>query len=129
MPNTPETRSFPIADVLTITTGIVLCNDGAAGIYKILNYLTGDNLFTHQLSRASRACQPQILAQHPWLETVQPPTGLDVSGLLSWLADVESAHPQVELSPIAGWEHRDPIQEAVELVGPDRVIPVVVGGT
>lgn len=127
MPDTPETRSFPIADVLTITTGVVLGSDGGAGIYKILNYLTGDNLYTHQLARASHACRPQILAQHPWLETVQPPAGIDVPGLLSWLAGVESMHPQVVLSPITGWQHRDPIEEAVELVGPDRVIPVVMG--
>ena len=33
------------------------------GIYDILNFLTGDNLYTHQLPRAMRECEPWLRAQ------------------------------------------------------------------
>lgn len=60
-------RTFPLGDVLSITTGRFLSSRGMDGIYEILNYMTGDNLFTHQLPRAIDECAPWLLRRYPHL--------------------------------------------------------------
>ena len=60
-------REFHIGDVLSVTTGRLLSRDGMGGIYNILNFMTQDNLFTHQLPRAMDECKPVILARYPEL--------------------------------------------------------------
>src|SRR5579871_5263795 len=57
---TTETRKFHLSDVLTVTTGLVLSNRHMEGVYDILNYMTGESLFTHQLPRAMVACRPSL---------------------------------------------------------------------
>lgn len=58
-------KTFPLAAVLSITTGCLFCEIG--GVYEILNHMTGENLYTHQLPRASRQCAPSLLEQFPRL--------------------------------------------------------------
>jgi len=36
-------------------------------VYELLNFFTGDDLFTHVLPRACRFARPLIIAQHPQL--------------------------------------------------------------
>ena len=62
---------FHIGDVLSITTGKMVSPTGMDGIYKILNFMTGEDLYTHQLPRAMRVCAPHLLQQHPQLAEVQ----------------------------------------------------------
>lgn len=54
-----NTKRFPLCDVLSISNGR-LCGK-MDGVYKILNWMTNDELFTHQLPRAMRECQPFLL--------------------------------------------------------------------
>ncbi len=63
-------QSFHIGDILTVVHGKLVSLDHIDGFYRILNYMTRDNLLTHQLVRASRECRPHLLRQHPQLETV-----------------------------------------------------------
>lgn len=122
-------ESFPLADILTVTTGRLLSHDHTAGAYKILNYLTGDNLYTHQLPRAVDACRPALIEQHPHLVGVEPPKDVAVPELLAWLAEQEQRYgDSVPVTPIADWQHIDPIEEAVAMVGPERVIVVDMSG-
>lgn len=51
-------RNFDLGTVLSITTGRVFTEFG--NIYKILNYLSRDNLFTNQLPRVAEIAQPYI---------------------------------------------------------------------
>ena len=120
-----DTRAFPLADVLTITTERLLSYDHMDGVYRILNYLTGDNLFTHQLGRAAEACRPAVLEQHPQLVDVAPPEGIDAPDSMAWLVEQERIHgDSLIVTPISGWRHVDPIEELVDRVGPERVIVV-----
>lgn len=121
-------QDFELADILSITTGRLLSHRHMEGVYEILNHLTGDNLMTHQLPRAAETCRPALLAQHPQLDGVQPPDGMETPELWTWLAEAEAAHGmRLPVTPIAAWEHRDPIAELVEMIGADRVVPVVLG--
>ena len=58
-------KTFHISDVLSVTTGRLVSSRHMGGIYEILNFLTGDNLFTHQLPRAMKECLPWLRTQFP----------------------------------------------------------------
>ncbi len=66
------TKQFSTAQVLTVITGSLLCEVG--DLYEILNHMTGENLFTHQLPRAADLCAPELLKQLPQFTTL--PAGL-----------------------------------------------------
>src|SRR5580700_11279259 len=66
------TKKFHIGDVLSIVTGQQYSPEGMSGIYKILNFMTGDSLFTHQLPRAKDECTPYLLKQYPDLANIVP---------------------------------------------------------
>ncbi len=68
--NESQYQEFCLGEVLTITTGIMLSPSGMEGIYKILNFMTADELFTHQLPRAMRECRPYLLEQFPQLTNI-----------------------------------------------------------
>ena len=117
-------REFPLDEVLTVSTGALLARRHMDAVYDVLNFLTGDNLFTHQLPRALISCQPAVLAQHPDLaEIVVPEWGEDVHAeIMAWLAELETKYGTTRvLVPIAEWEHRDPVEEACDLIGADKV--------
>lgn len=61
-------RQFDLGAVLSVLHGVLLCPMGE--VYKILNFMTADNLYTTQLPRASDECKPWIFRQHPQLEEV-----------------------------------------------------------
>ncbi len=116
--------SYPLADILSVTTGRLLSRKHMAGIHNILDDLTGDALMTHQLPRATDACRPSILAQHPQLAGVEPPKDIDVPDLMAWLLDAERQFGQeLPVEPLAPgvWERRNPIEELCDMVGSDRV--------
>ena len=91
-------RKFMIEDVLSAIKGMLLCNIG--NVYEVLNFLTGDNLYTHQLPRAGRQCEQLVYIQHPFLKDI------DVSDINpeNWqekLACIKSKYPnEIELIPI-----------------------------
>lgn len=121
------TRDFALADILTVTTGLLLSHDGMGGLYEIANHLTGDNLMTHQLPRAADVCGPALLRQHPQLTGVTPPSNLDTPHLLAWIADAEHRYGTtlpVDQLPAGEWERRDAVEELCDMVGPERVYVV-----
>jgi hypothetical protein len=68
-----STRSFHLGDILTVTTDRLVSPRHMDGVYDLLNHMTGDSLFTHQLGRASDECKPHLLAQHPDLAGIEVP--------------------------------------------------------
>ncbi|MCI3246344.1 DUF7736 domain-containing protein [Streptomyces spinosisporus] len=118
-------RLFPLADILSMTTGRLLSRRHMDGIYEIANHMTGDNFFTHQLPRAAEACGPALLDQHPQLRDVTPPEDIDAPDLMAWLADTERQHgDQLPVTPLpaGAWQHQNPIEELCDMVGAERVI-------
>ncbi|MCE7081181.1 hypothetical protein [Streptomyces sp. ST2-7A] len=124
--NTPtQSEDMPLADVLSITTGRLLSHDHMGGVYRILGHMTGQDLMTHQLPRATDACAPALLEQHPQLASVTPPETTDTADLYAWLLATEKEHgttvPVLPLPP-GVWEHRNPIEELCDRVGAERVV-------
>lgn len=64
-----ETKKFPTEDVLSTITGrLVSGTNGIGGVYAVLNWMTGESVYTHQLPRISREAMPVVLALHPALD-------------------------------------------------------------
>ena len=117
-------RRFPLGDILSITTGVLLCPIGK--VYEILNYMTGDNLFTHQLPRVSRECEPYLLKQHPQLAEIDA-SGVNGDNWQEFLqAQVAKYGAELPVAKLPPGEHYeiDPISELAEKVHPDKIITV-----
>jgi hypothetical protein len=121
------TKQFHLGDILSITTGRVVSPRHMDGIYDILNYMTGDNLFTHQLPRASNECRPYLVMEMPWLEQIDA-SAVNGENWEQWLNDqvkkygeyhdVRQIHPEDH-------EEIDPIDELKQMgVDESRIISV-----
>jgi hypothetical protein len=123
------TRAFHIGDILTITTGRLVAPDHMDGVYRILNWMTGDNRVTHQLPRACDECAPSLRRQFPDLAAVEVPedlTGEDA--VAAWLETQVAVHGDVrQVAPLdaADHTHMDPLAELRQL-RPDMPVTVVV---
>lgn len=71
-----ELKSFHLGDVLSITTGILVSHDHVQGVYNILDWMTGESLFSHQLGRAADTALPVLKAEFPQLNDIVSPTYL-----------------------------------------------------
>lgn len=131
-------KDFALGDVLSITTGALVSRDHIDGVYRILNYMTNDNLFTHQLPRASRECEGPLLAQHPQLAAIVVPEFSGVTNderkaaVYAWLDGMERAYGEtLSIEPLTDDDHTyvDPLDElGLRGVVPERIIPVVLPG-
>ena len=104
------TRTFHIGDILSVTTGFLVSPRHMEGIYDILNFMTQDNLFTHQLPRASDECRPYLLRQHPQLSYVNASV-VTRENWQSWLAERVAEFGEqlpVELIPMDDHTFKDP---------------------
>lgn len=122
-----KTRDFDISDVLSVTTGILVSTRLIEGVYDILNFMSGESLFTHQLPRVSREAAPVILQQHPQLAEVSA-EGIGADNWELWLAEQRAKFGDTfTLTPmtIADHERIDPVSELAEMVHPDKIVTVV----
>jgi len=143
-------QDFSLGTILTITTGKLLSPDGVGGVYEILNYMTRDNLMTHQLPRASRHCAPYILKEWPVLgseeamrevarldEVITQARAVENMGLgdtveesvKQWLktfAATLGLPEKLSISrvPADDYYAKDPIEELSEMVGDKPIIQV-----
>lgn len=121
-----------LGDVLSVTTGHFLAPGGFGDVHALLDYLTGDTLFTHQLPRAVEECAPALLRQFPALADVVVPEFDDPSEVDVWLAArVAEYGEHLDVEPLAPGEHerRDPLTELAGMLRPDQSMIVVDPGS
>jgi hypothetical protein len=119
-------ETFSLGAVLSITTGVLLCP--IDGVYRILNFMTGDSIYTHQIPRVSQECRPHLLRQFPALAEVDK-SGVTPDNWQAWLQALEATHGSLlAVEPLPPGEHYeiDPISELAEKIHPSRII--VAGG-
>lgn len=122
-------KAFHLGDILSITTHALVSPDHMNGVYNILNHLTGDNLMTHQLPAAADQMTPVLVAQFPELAAIEAPEFADQEHVETWLAEQAAIYGEwheVTAPTSAFWGEHDAMQEAVDMVGPGRVIAVEV---
>ncbi len=110
-----ETRHFHIGDILSVTADRFVSPNGVGALYEILNWMTGDNLLTHQLPRAGRECAPELLRQHPDLaDVVFPDDFADEAAVWAWLDQQVRRYGETRpVAPLDPADHTqiDPITE------------------
>jgi len=132
------TKEFTLGDVLSITTGRLVSERHMDGVYDILNWMTGDNLFTHVLPRAAEACEPVLKAQFPQLNPDENPElmkavvelvqSLDAPGdgnrrIADWLWKLKQEYgDSFQVVPLRDWESKNPLGELVDMVGAESVV-------
>lgn len=140
-------KKFHFSDVLTITTGRLVSTRHVDGIYDVLNFMTGDELFTHQLPRAADECRPWLATQFPELMEESPamkemldeldnrinPLKGDKQAtevaVTEFLDQVKEKFKLPEMIPVyeLGADmhlHIDPVEELKAMVGDENVIVV-----
>lgn len=124
---TATPRTFGLGAILTVTTDVFLVPD-IGDIYELLNYMTGDNLFTHQLPRAAGECKPALLEQHPQLADVDIPELPDADAYMTCLANLEKVHgTELAVTPLAAGAHKriNPLTELADMMPGKPIITVV----
>lgn len=127
---------FNYKTVLTVTTGRLLCN--MKELYEVLNYLTGTDVYTHQLPRVTKECKKHLLEYYPELDICT--TELNrLKSLLDddsfdndyrweivnkWCKEILDKYLKDEnyyLIPIPNPNNMDPIEEAIQMKGKENV--------
>ncbi len=120
-------REFDLGDILSITTGRLVSPRHMQGVYDILNFMTDDDLFTHQLPRAGEECAPILLKQHPQLANVSVPDKFGEADVEQWLAEQKAIYGKtLVVKPVGDDQHQriNFIDELCDMVGPDRVVVI-----
>lgn len=121
-----ETRTFHLGDIVAAGTGCLVAPRGIEAVYEILNWLTGDNLYTHQLPRAGRESAPWLARWFPWYSQIDTSVVTKDnwrSKLDEWVALYGETH-SVPRIPRDDHTHRDPVEELQEMVGDKPIIVI-----
>jgi hypothetical protein len=122
-------RDFDLGDILSVTTGRLVSLDGIGGVYKILDYMTGESLFTHQLPRVSDEAKPVILKLHPKLAEIDSEADITPANCRQWLADQKKIYgDRLPVPKLNADQHEriDPLSELAEKIHPDKIIVMKV---
>lgn len=121
-----EAKAFPTADVLGIVTDRLLGDIG--GIYKVLSWMSGEDVYTHQIPRICREAEPIILAMHPELaHAVQEAEQVTPENFRGWLTKWAARYGGTITVPRLTTEQHeriDPLSELCEMVPPDHVAAI-----
>lgn len=116
------TREFHLGDLITVTDGHLCSPRRMDGVYAILNFLTGDNLMTHQLPMAMRTVSPYLYEEHPFLKDISCPDGLG-NGVIDWLSEqvtiYGAMHQVTALDPLV-WGPHNAIEDLVVAMSRNR---------
>lgn len=125
-----ETKPFPTADVLSAITGRLVSERHMDAIYEVLNFMTGESLFTHQLPRVGREAAKVLVAHQPDLAAaIEEADQVNPQNWRGWAARwVKRYGPTISVPTMTADQHRrvDAIAEAVEMVGEEKVVVVKV---
>lgn len=98
------------------------------GVYLVLNWMTGESVYTHQLPRICREAAPVIVALHPELSlAIDEAKQVTRDNYQLWVTKwTERYGDEITVPMFAPDEHKviDPISELAEHVDPDKIILV-----
>lgn len=131
-----KTKDLPTLFVLSVVTGRNMEAQGIGGVYEVLNWMTGEQLFTHQLPRVAAEARPVLLAAFPELEwAVAEAKAMSDDDWKSaekienvkatWLGRYGETLAVPQMSEDQH-ERIDPMSELAEKVHPSRIIPVIL---
>ncbi|MVA28742.1 hypothetical protein [Agrobacterium vitis] len=127
-----KTKAFPVGAVLSVVTGVMVSETGVGGIYAVLNWMTGESVYTHQIPRICREAEPVILLLNPTLQKAKDEAkAVTRENYKEWLQTWKNRYGEeipVPILTIAEHERIDPLSELAEFASPDRIINVSIEG-
>ena len=121
-----ETREFSTAGVLSTITGTLISPIG--DVYEVLNWMTGESCFTHQLPRIAREARPVLVAMYPMLQqAIEEAVLITPENYTEWRDRwIDRYGPTIAVPKftIETHERIDPISELAERFPPDRIVVV-----
>ena len=125
-----ETKAFPTADVLSAAGGVLVSKRGIYAVYEVLNWMTGESVFTHQIPRIRREARPVVAALSPQISAALDDMGeITRKNWAHWLRKWEKViGEEIAVPRMTPNQHEsiDPLSELVERVSPDRIHVVKV---
>jgi hypothetical protein len=123
-----QTKEFATRDVLSTITGRLMGDIG--GIYEVLNWMTGESVFTHQLPRIGREATPVLVAVYPALQqAIDEAEQVNQQNYAEWRQTWEDRYgPTIAVPKFTAATHEsiDPMSELAEKAHPDKIITVTV---
>ena len=111
-------KEFDLGAILNITTKRLFTS--MEDVYEVLNYLTGDSIYTHQLPRVMPLAKAYVLSLYPELtgvgDTVEINSFDDAKAFIKEQKKVFGN--KLPLSPMEkndGYSYVDPIEEAIDM--------------
>lgn len=121
-----QTKEFATRDVLSTVTGRLMGDIG--GVYQVLNWMTGESVFTHQIPRISREAIPVVLTAHPTLQqAIDESEQVTQENYATWRDTWEDRYgPTIAVPKFNDDTHEaiDPMSELAEMVHPDKIVAV-----
>lgn len=119
-----ETKAFPTGAVLSMLTGKLVSENHMEGLYEVANFMTGENVFTHQMPRIFREASPVILAFHPHLrDAVEEAEQVNQDNWREWLDTWKARYgDEITVPVMTRKEHRriDALTEFVSQLDPNE---------
>ena len=93
-------RTFPLADVLSVTTSRLVSRRKMDGVCDLVTFLTNTKPARRSMSpddvldllACASSARAELARQHPFLAELAPPVGLDDADLYGWLVAAEEAN-------------------------------------
>jgi endonuclease YncB( thermonuclease family) len=105
-----ETKRFHIGDIISVTTDRLVSPTLMEGLYGILNWVTDDNMFTHQLIRTQDEAAPFLREQFPDLAAVTvPDREWTMESIVEWLGTLGEQYRDVPRMPSRDHARIDPM--------------------
>lgn len=115
---------MPTLAVLSAATGYMYHRQ-FADVHKVFDIVLDDAIMTHQIPKAFEIVGPALIRQHPWMGETPNPEILTEE----WCDAIVAEHGEladVAPEPSADWVRANGIPSLVEVMGPDRIIGVLV---
>ena len=115
--NENNERNFDLGTVLTVTSGRLFTK--MDNLYDILNYLSSDEIYTHQIPRVMKVAQSYVLEKYPQLDGVGKDVVInneqDVKTFIDEQKNVYGDSFGLSPMPNEMYQHIDPIDEINEM--------------
>lgn len=124
------TKAFPTADALSAITGVIVSEKKIGAVYEVLNWMSGESLFTHQLPRVCGEAQAAAIKLQPALEAAcKEAEQVTTENWREWAATwVDRYGETITLPKMGADDHEriDPISEIAEKIPPERIMVVKI---
>ena len=112
--------NFSLAAILSSTTGRLLCDIDE--LKALFDHMTQDDISTHQMLRLAEPVKTELLRQHPQLAEIDT-SNVNKDNWPFFLGEQVIAFGfNLWVDPLGTHEHKDPVEEAVEIWGAANVL-------